>query len=313
MKHEQEEVKKLEEEDNLLDGNFDDVENFDDVDFEESLQSLGNSPFKKQKDEEKPNEETEKEDVENVNLDEIPVFKNEPEPEVKGDQLLPGMPEEKASSGDFDFTNENPDEPKSKDSSNSDLRLHSKRSELKSNLSDIFEEAENSLDNLPISRASRNSIAKSELLMIDTPKHNQSKFEETPKSPQLHAKTEEDLKTDFFKESTINKATISPFESNRDTTTEAEKMLHDSPEKKVKVSSENLIKTSHINKASKNSNEDFYDDFMIEDDEFEEKNGTSVKNAQKSSSGLSQSELYNKSKVATEVNDFDELDDMEEL
>lgn len=304
MKHEQEEVIKLEEEDNLFDENFDD--------FEDSLQSLGNSPFKKQKDEQKPGEETEKEDAENVDLTMIPVFENEPEPEVKGDQLLPGMPEEKGSSGDFDFTNENPDEPKSKDSSNSDLRLHSKRSELKSNLSDIFEEAENSLDNLPISRASKNSIAKSEFLK-DTPKHNQSKFEETPKSPRNQSKNEESLKTDFFKESTINKNSISPFESNKDTSTEANKKLHDSPEKKFKVSSENLIKKCNLNKASNNSNDDFYDDFMVEDDEFEQKNNNSVKNAQKSSSGLSQSELYNKSKVATEVNDFDDLDEMEEL
>merc|ERR1712183_1034091 len=130
----------------------------------------------------------------------------------------------------------------------------------------------------------------------------------TPKIPGNKSKNEESLQTDYFKKS------ISPFESNKDTNTEANNKLHDSPEKKVKVSSENLIKKSDINKASVKSNDDeFYDDFMVEDDEVEKKDEKSVKNAQKSSSGFSQSELYNKSKVATEVNDFDDLDDMEEL
>merc|ERR1712183_281458 len=101
----------------------------------------------------------------------------------------------------------------------------------------------------------------------------------TPKIPGNKSKNEESLQTDYFKES-----------------------------------SENLIKKSNINKASVKSNDDeFYDDFMVEDDEVEKKDEKSVKNAQKSSSGFSQSELYNKSKVATEVNDFDDLDDMEEL
>merc|ERR1711879_64583 len=98
--------------------------------------------------------------------------------------MLPGMPEE--------IPIENLEEPKSKESSTSDLIAQSKKSELKSNLSDIKEEAENSLENLPISN-NISSIAKSQHESVkDTPKHNQSKLiGETPEIPKKNQSTKQ--------------------------------------------------------------------------------------------------------------------------
>ena len=291
-------------------------ENFDDMEFDDSLKSIPDSPVNVEQNDLKVTPSNNSLDTKKKS-ELFPIIESEEEQTMKGDQLLPGSPEKEASLKSIESIKANPVENHNKKSSSCNVNLlddTNKESELKSNTCDIFDDLENSLDNVPESKdlnKSNSKISKEEALLPISEKRDSLLIKDKPEDAEKKSNTEELQKNDNKEEqSNLNKSIEKSKKSLKIEQNKKIEILQDSPVAKEKIPDEDILKKKKNKQSTNISNDDFYDDFLIEDDEKDNENKDKL--VQKAESQLSKSELYNKSKVS-EINDFDDLDEMEEL